>query len=256
MTSTLDLIHDIDPGFSRSNFQMIHKWEGWLVNTELISHHFICELQLSHTSPWFPYSYWHFSQTGPSLHLITNTQHVNTQTYFWYSWLFWLECYIVMGLILWFTEAPKLDLSSLLGQEIRVRAGEPISIDIPIKGSPTPTIVWKKDGKEIPATKVTAETFWRAVINSKLGKKMHFFTKFILNNHVLLSQHVGSCSITPDSKVHGANMGPIWGQQDPGGPHVGPMNFAILERTHPAQWTLWIAWTRTLILVLLKPYCS
>ena len=31
----------------------------------------------------------------------------------------------------------------------------------------------------------------------------------------------------PDSKVRGANMGPIWGRQDPGGPHVGPMNFAI-----------------------------
>ena len=31
----------------------------------------------------------------------------------------------------------------------------------------------------------------------------------------------------PDSKVHGANMGPIWGRQDPGGPHVGPMNLAI-----------------------------
>ena len=30
-----------------------------------------------------------------------------------------------------------------------------------------------------------------------------------------------------DSKVHGAKMGPIWGSQDPGGPHVGPMNFAI-----------------------------
>ena len=28
----------------------------------------------------------------------------------------------------------------------------------------------------------------------------------------------------PDSKVHEANMGPIWGQRDPGGPHVGPMN--------------------------------
>ena len=27
--------------------------------------------------------------------------------------------------------------------------------------------------------------------------------------------------------VHGANMGPIWGWQDPGGPHVGPMNLAI-----------------------------
>ena len=31
----------------------------------------------------------------------------------------------------------------------------------------------------------------------------------------------------PDSKVHGANIGPIWGRQDPGGPHVGPMIFAI-----------------------------
>ena len=31
----------------------------------------------------------------------------------------------------------------------------------------------------------------------------------------------------PDSKVHGANMGPIWGRQDPGGPHVGPVNLAI-----------------------------
>ena len=27
----------------------------------------------------------------------------------------------------------------------------------------------------------------------------------------------------PDSKVRGANMGPIWGRQDPGGLHVGPM---------------------------------
>ena len=31
----------------------------------------------------------------------------------------------------------------------------------------------------------------------------------------------------PDSKVHGANMGPIWGRQDPGGAHIGPMNFVI-----------------------------
>ena len=30
-----------------------------------------------------------------------------------------------------------------------------------------------------------------------------------------------------DSKVHRANMGPIWGPWVPGGPHVGPMNFAI-----------------------------
>ena len=32
-----------------------------------------------------------------------------------------------------------------------------------------------------------------------------------------------------DSKFHGANMGPIWGQQDPVGPHIGPMNFDIWD---------------------------
>ena len=50
--------------------------------------------------------------------------------------------------------------------------------------------------------------------------------------------------ITLDSKVHGANMGPIWGRQDPGGPQVGPMNFAIwdvnssriAQFTEPTQW--------------------
>ena len=33
----------------------------------------------------------------------------------------------------------------------------------------------------------------------------------------------------PDSTVHGANIGPVWGRQDPGGPHVGPMNFVIWD---------------------------
>ena len=28
-------------------------------------------------------------------------------------------------------------------------------------------------------------------------------------------------------EVHGANMGPIWGRQDPFVPYIGPMNFAI-----------------------------
>ena len=34
---------------------------------------------------------------------------------------------------------------------------------------------------------------------------------------------------TPDSKVHGANMGPNWGRQDTGGPHVGAMNLGIRD---------------------------
>ena len=33
----------------------------------------------------------------------------------------------------------------------------------------------------------------------------------------------------PDSKVRWANMGPIWGRQDSGGPHVGPINFATWD---------------------------
>ena len=33
----------------------------------------------------------------------------------------------------------------------------------------------------------------------------------------------------PDSKVHGANMGPIWGRQDPGGPQAGHVNFAAWD---------------------------
>ena len=40
-------------------------------------------------------------------------------------------------------------------------------------------------------------------------------------------EQTGSLGVYSDSKVHGANMGPIWGRQDPGGPHIGPMNLAI-----------------------------
>ena len=40
---------------------------------------------------------------------------------------------------------------------------------------------------------------------------------------------ITSIADIPDSNVHGANMGPIWGRQDPGGPHVGPMNFVFWD---------------------------
>ena len=41
------------------------------------------------------------------------------------------------------------------------------------------------------------------------------------------AQHGTTWNNPPNSDVHWANMGPIWGRQDPGGPHVGPMNIAI-----------------------------
>ena len=37
--------------------------------------------------------------------------------------------------------------------------------------------------------------------------------------------------MNPDSKVHGANMGPTWDLSATDGPHVGPMDLAIREAT-------------------------
>ena len=54
-----------------------------------------------------------------------------------------------------------------------------------------------------------------------------FYSMFLMMQ--TLTSILLMANIHPDSKVHGANMGPIWGRQDPSGPHVGPMNLAIWE---------------------------
>ena len=46
-------------------------------------------------------------------------------------------------------------------------------------------------------------------------------------SHPAAAGHITACldvepEIDLDNKVHGADMGPTWGQQAPGGPHVGP----------------------------------
>ena len=44
----------------------------------------------------------------------------------------------------------------------------------------------------------------------------------------------------PDSKVHGANMGPIWGRQDPGGPMLAPWTLLYTtydKRTINRSWS-------------------
>ena len=48
---------------------------------------------------------------------------------------------------------------------------------------------------------------------------------------VMINPYPRMSNYNPDSKVYEADMGPIWGRQDPGGPHVGPMNLAIWECT-------------------------
>ena len=44
----------------------------------------------------------------------------------------------------------QLNLNASGTREIRVRAGEPLKIDVPIDGAPTPAVTWKKNGKEVP----------------------------------------------------------------------------------------------------------
>ena len=63
-------------------------------------------------------------------------------------------------LVLVFLAAPKADLGALLGREISVRAGEPILVDIPIDGSPIPTVSWKKDNSDLaPSSRVSSFLF-------------------------------------------------------------------------------------------------
>ena len=55
----------------------------------------------------------------------------------------------------------------------------------------------------------------------------HFTVHVIMFPCMLLS--LGYMDASPDSKVHGANMGPTWVLSAPYGPHVGPMNLAIRD---------------------------
>ena len=48
----------------------------------------------------------------------------------------------------------------------------------------------------------------------------------ITNKHPLL---ITTKRDNPDSKVHGANMGPTWVLSAPDGPYVGPMNLALRD---------------------------
>ena len=60
---------------------------------------------------------------------------------------------------------------------------------------------------------------------------------------------------TPSSKVRWANMGPIWGRQDPGGPHVGPMNFAIWDGDNDIRLTSYKQKHKLYILIIGHTVC-
>ena len=53
--------------------------------------------------------------------------------------------------------------------------------------------------------------------------------RWVSEGYPVLQQLLGYIVHIPDSKVHGANMGPTWGWQDPGGPHVGHFKIVIWD---------------------------
>ena len=68
------------------------------------------------------------------------------------------------------------------------------------------------------------------------GHQLQWLTSLVVKHmwqHLQLSGATGfklCYQHYPDSRVHGPTRGPS-GRQDPGGPHVGPMNFAIWVHT-------------------------
>ena len=62
------------------------------------------------------------------------------------------------------------------------------------------------------------------------------FTDLLIGNEYNISASVLTVPLLvqiPDSKLHGANMGPTWVLSVPDGPHGGPMNLAIMDTCLP-----------------------
>ena len=56
------------------------------------------------------------------------------------------------------------------------------------------------------------------------------------------THEVNPAQCIPDSKVHGANMGPTWVPSAPDGPHIGPMNLSIRVVPTELPWVHWMVW--------------
>ena len=78
--------------------------------------------------------------------------------------------------------------------------------------------IYKKHFLQLILTKKKKLSF------DKISPRDLFFS--FLFNLYLYPTIMGKNAI-PDSKVYGANMGPTWDRQGPGGSHVGPMSLAI-----------------------------
>jgi hypothetical protein len=60
-------------------------------------------------------------------------------------------------------------LDGLIGKKIKVRAGEPINIQIPLSGAPIPVVDWTKNSVKLPETnRIAVSTYLCIVVLSDL----------------------------------------------------------------------------------------
>ena len=83
----------------------------------------------------------------------------------------------------------------------------------------------------LPPPTPTTETL-RVGTHTAEVSEPHGDIKRMLKNGARVSRN----NTLPDSKVHGANMGPTWVLSVPDGPHVGPMNLAIRAGNQELSW--------------------
>ena len=77
-----------------------------------------------------------------------------------------------------------------------------------------------------PGPRPSAGLSWKCILSFSCNKWHQ--SKWPIKSNKIYCGIVMPCG-TRDLGHHGASMGPIWGRQDPGGPHVGPINFAIWD---------------------------
>ena len=88
-------------------------------------------------------------------------------------------------------------------------------------------------------------------------RKLHCLFKCKLCNWSFPGGRFGIwMNVDPDNKVHGANMGPIWGRQVPGGSHVGPMNFAFWGMFLSSEIEVLVHWHSGMAIVFKYISCS
>lgn len=114
-------------------------------------------------------------------------------------------------------EVPRFELD-IDGKEIRVRAGNPIDLNIPYVGSPQPEIKWTKNGNELKEIETNATTTRYYVSSSKRSDS-------------------GPCKIVATNSLGTAEARVLINVVDKPGPPEGPITYpSTTKRSITVAW--------------------